>query len=98
MTAGDRPDGTLPICEVHAEGHFRRRRYILKMLLSGHLVGKEVSLADQKRSPARFFLFGEGQVLWKIGKFFPDRSSLTMLHVEGQPAPLSRARRRRASL
>jgi hypothetical protein len=29
------------------------------MLLSGHLVGKEFSLTDQKRSPARFFLFGE---------------------------------------
>src|SRR5437879_8254289 len=72
MTARDRPDGTLPICEVHAEGHFRRRRYILKMLLSGHLVGKEVSLTDQKRSPARFFLFGEGQVLWKIGRFCPQ--------------------------
>src|ERR1700675_2145681 len=50
---------TLPIHEVHAEGHFRRRRYTLKMLLSGHLVGKEFILTDQKFISARFFLFGE---------------------------------------
>jgi hypothetical protein len=31
------------------------------MLLSGHLVGKEFILTDQKTAPARFFLFGEGK-------------------------------------
>src|SRR5713101_2988442 len=95
MTAGDRPDGTLPIYEVHAEGHFRRRRYALKMLLSGHLVGKEFSLTDQKRSPARFFLFGEGKILWKIGRFCPQFYPRT---TQGQPPPAvqpSAARHRR---
>src|ERR1700674_1292572 len=85
----------LPIHEVHAEGHFRRRRYTIKMLLSGHLVGKEFSLTDQKRSPARFFLFGEGKILWRSGRFCPQPSSLTTLYVgtavPGCPAERSSA-------
>src|SRR5260370_30917985 len=56
------------------------------MLLSGHLVGKEFSLTDQKTSPARFFLFGEGKILWKIGRFCPE-SSLTVTVMDGRPPP-----------
>src|SRR5260370_40026842 len=78
---------TLPIHEVHAEGHFRRRRYILKMLLSGHLVGKEFSLTDQKRSPARFFLFGEGKILWKIAQILPATELSHHVDTQGQPPP-----------
>src|SRR3979409_1119635 len=70
-TVGDQPKDDTPIYGVHAEGHFRRRRYPLKMLLSGQLVGKEFILTDQKTESATFFLFGEGQVLSKIGRFCP---------------------------
>jgi hypothetical protein len=61
----------LPIYEVHAKGHFRRTLYPLKMLLSGHLVGKEFILTDQKTAPARFFLFGEGKHFFGNRKILP---------------------------
>src|ERR1700722_8340884 len=48
--------------EVHADGHFRRRPYPLKMLLRGDLVGEKIILPDCQTASARFFLFQEGKI------------------------------------
>src|SRR5258708_36100411 len=78
---------TLPIREGHAEGHFRRRRYTLKMLLSGHLVGKEFILTDQKRSPARLFLFREGKTWRERGRFCHELRSQLVTRICGVATP-----------
>src|SRR5712672_504580 len=77
---------TLPIQEVHAEGHFRRRRYTLKMLLSGDLVGKEFILTDQKFTSARFFLFGETPNFFENLKILPGTQFLPRLWRDTNPS------------
>ena len=71
---------TLSNREVHAEGRFPRTLFTLKMLLSRHLVGGKSILTDQNISPARFFLFGNGNFFWQIGRFCPDFRHQILVH------------------
>src|SRR5450759_1274692 len=98
-TAGDGPKADTSDCEVHAEGHFRRRLSTLKMLLSGHLHKEKSILADRKTPPARFFLFGKGKILWEIGRFCSDRQSQHEPRRDSRPPAVqpSAARQRRAT-